>query len=97
MSELQAGVYKHYKGGLYLLIGTAEHTETQERLVVYVPLGVRAGARIRARPYGMFVDHVDIRGMRVPRFMYIGEDVDPAVAHWYDPLSGYRGADRVDT
>ncbi len=97
MSELQAGVYKHYKGGLYLLLGIAEHTETHERLVVYVPLSVRAGAKMQARPYGMFVGHVEIRGMIVPRFMYIGEEVDPAVARWYDPLSGYRGADRVDS
>ncbi len=97
MSELQAGVYKHYKGGLYLLIGIAEHTETNERLVVYVPLGVRAGAGLQARPYGMFVSDVVIRSMKVHRFMYIGPEVDPAVAHWYDPLSGYRGADRADT
>lgn len=96
MNELRAGIYKHYKGGLYLLLGVAEHSETDEKLVVYVPLGVDAGSGMKVRPYSMFIDTLTVRGMQVPRFLYIGDTVDPAVARWYDALSGYRGADRVD-
>ena len=31
----QPGKYRHYKGGDYQVIGTARHSETDERLVVY--------------------------------------------------------------
>lgn len=92
-----AGIYKHYKGGLYLLLGVAEHSETDERMVVYVPLGVKSGARMKVRPYDMFRGTVTVKGNTVPRFLYIGQEVDPAVARWYDHLSGYKGADRDDT
>lgn len=31
-------IYKHYKGGKYILLNTATHSETKERLVVYKSL-----------------------------------------------------------
>ena len=96
MTELPSGVYKHYKGGLYLLLGLAEHTETGERLVVYVPLGVRSGPRLQARPLDMFHESVTVGGILKPRFVYIGSEVDPVFSQFYDPLSGYQGGDRVD-
>lgn len=96
MSDLAAGVYKHYKGGLYMLLGVAEHTETGERLVVYVPLAVQPGAPIKVRPYGMFTDQVTIDGITKPRFVHIGQAVGDVFAQFYDAKSGYRGGDRVD-
>ena len=48
---MNAGVYRHYKGGFYQLIGIAEHTETKEPLVVYIALDpTKPGPRIRCRP-----------------------------------------------
>ena len=32
------GIYKHYKGNLYELIGIANHSETLEKMVVYKAL-----------------------------------------------------------
>jgi hypothetical protein len=32
------GVYEHYKGHLYFVLGHARHTETDEELTIYVPL-----------------------------------------------------------
>jgi len=32
---LRTGVYRHYKGNLYEVIGTAKHTETLEAMVCY--------------------------------------------------------------
>ncbi|MDB5181589.1 MAG: hypothetical protein JWP13_352 [Candidatus Saccharibacteria bacterium] len=96
MNELKAGVYKHYKGGLYMVLGTARHSESREKLVAYIPLGVKAGPRMTVRPYGMFFEDVIVQGRQIPRFTYIGEDVEEPVADWYDSLSGYKGADRVD-
>jgi hypothetical protein len=50
MTELRSGVYRHYKGDHYQLIGVGEHTETHEPMVVYVALHARPGPRIRIRP-----------------------------------------------
>jgi hypothetical protein len=96
MNQLYAGVYKHYKGGLYLILGAARHSETEERLVAYVPLYVRVGPRIVVRPYDTFFETVTVKDVKKPRFMYIGESIDEVFNQFYDPLSGYKGADRVD-
>jgi hypothetical protein len=96
MSDLRAGVYRHYKGGLYLVLGVARHSETEEKLVAYVPLGVVSKPRIVVRPYGMFFEDVEINGKQKPRFLYIGEYPDENIASQYDKLSGYKGSDRVD-
>ncbi len=50
MKGLKAGVYKHYEGLLVLVVGVARHSETEEKLVAYVPLGVKAKPRITVRP-----------------------------------------------
>jgi hypothetical protein len=96
MSELQAGIYRHYKGALYLMLGVAKHSETDEKFVAYVPLGVQKGPRITVRPYGMFFETVEINGEQKPRFEYIDETISPELAAQYDHLSGYKGADRID-
>ncbi|MCA9340878.1 MAG: DUF1653 domain-containing protein, partial [Candidatus Saccharibacteria bacterium] len=32
---IKTGTYRHYKGNLYEVLGTARHSETEEMLVVY--------------------------------------------------------------
>ena len=65
MSELPAlpdtplGLYRHYKGGEYEVIGVARHSETNEPLVVY-------------RPHAMFFEAVEVDGERRARFEKIG-------------------------
>lgn len=47
---------------LYVIIGTAVHTETGERLMLYKPLyepPCLAGVDTAARPYDMFMSEVD--------------------------------------
>lgn len=97
MNKLQAGIYKHYKGGLYMVLGVAQHSETQEKLVAYIQLSGAQGAKIWVRPYKMFFEEVIADGVMKPRFMYIGESVEPVFAKFYDPLGGYSGADRVNS
>ena len=70
---MQSGIYQHYKGKHYLVLGTAHHSETQERLVVYIPLYEHAGEPMAVRPYDMFFEDVEVEGKRVPRFRFIGE------------------------
>ena len=73
--SIMAGVYRHYKGGYYQVLGVGEHTETHERVVVYVALdAAMPGPRIRVRP----LDGPE--GFTTPacgaaRFSYIGPEV----------------------
>ena len=66
MPELEPGTYRHYKGNLYEVIGTATHSETEETLVVYRPLYGAGGLWVR--PLEMFLSDVEVDGVRVPRF-----------------------------
>jgi hypothetical protein len=75
MHEIIPGIYEHYKGRKYLVIGTAAHSETLERLVVYVPLYDSPGPRLWVRPRAMFAETVEIDGKPVARFRYIGQEI----------------------
>ncbi|HEY8914269.1 DUF1653 domain-containing protein [Lacisediminihabitans sp.] len=66
MSELQPGLYRHYKGNLYDVVGTATHSETEETLVVYRALYGDNGLWVR--PLAMFRETVEIDGQSVRRF-----------------------------
>jgi hypothetical protein len=56
------GIYQHFKGGLYRVIGTARHTETEEIFVVYENFD----GQLWARPEAMFESLVP--GTNQPRF-----------------------------
>ena len=75
MDEITPGIYEHYKGRKYLVLGTAAHSETLERLVVYVPLYDSPGPRLWVRPCAMFGETVVVEGVTVPRFRYLGQEI----------------------
>lgn len=60
------GLYRHYKGLLYEVLGTARHSETLEPLTLYRALYGEHGLWVR--PAAMFNEEVDINGVRQPRF-----------------------------
>ena len=48
------GRYRHYKGGLYEVVGTVRHSETLEPLTLYRALDGEGGLWVR--PAAMFND-----------------------------------------
>ncbi|WP_439888136.1 DUF1653 domain-containing protein [Pseudomonas sp. MBLB4123] len=67
--QLQAGLYRHYKGPEYRVLGVARHSETEQQLVVYQALYGDFGLWVR--PLSMFCEEVEVDGRRVPRFALI--------------------------
>ena len=87
--DLKAGLYRHYKGGIYQVLGIAEHSETGEHLVIYVSLAPLPGPRIRARPVHMWNDDIAWPDKVIrPRFSYIGTEIEAEAlekrSHDYD-------------
>lgn len=94
MSEdLLAGVYRHYTGLIVLVLGTARHSETEEKFVVYVPLGPKKGPRLTIRPFKMFFEEVEIKGQKQPRFSYAGAEMPEKLAgeYYFTHGWGYPG------
>jgi hypothetical protein len=70
-AEPRAGIYRHYKGNAYRVVGLARHSENLEPLVVYEALYGERGLWVR--PAAMFVEHVSVDGKEVPRFARVGD------------------------
>jgi hypothetical protein len=66
------GIYRHFKGNEYKVIGLARHSETMEELVVYQALYGERGLWVR--PVTMFLDQVEKEGKIMPRFEFIGKE-----------------------
>lgn len=60
--------FRHYKGGDYLLLGTATHEPTGELMVIYQGI---ADGKVWVRPHSNFYEGVPVDGARVPRFKEI--------------------------
>lgn len=69
-ADLPPGVYRHFKGGLYDVLGVAVDTETGGRTVVYIPQTGEYTGLLRSRDAIMFADDVDRPEIpyRGPRF-----------------------------
>ena len=70
LAEIPTGRYRHYKGGLYEVLGVARHSETEEEMVVYRVLYGAGGLWVR--PKKMFLEPALLGGAPVPRFRYLG-------------------------
>ena len=66
LQTIPQGIYRHYKGSLYQVLHTAQHSETEEALVVYRCLYGEYGVWVR--PLSMFSETVEVEGKQVPRF-----------------------------
>lgn len=69
LPQATLGIYRHYKGGEYEVLGVVRHSETNEALVLYRPLYNNSGSWVR--PYGMFFEQVHHQGVSTPRFALV--------------------------
>ena len=68
---IKHGIYRHFKGNKYEVIGTAKHSETLEEMVVYRALYGEFGLWVR--PASMWEETVERDGKTYQRFTYIGD------------------------
>ena len=69
--ETPPGLYRHYKGGQYRVLGTVRHSETLEPLTLYQALYGQQGLWVR--PAAMFAETIEVEGQRQARFARIGD------------------------
>ncbi len=70
--SLQPGLYRHYKGQQYRVVGVARHSETEEELVVYQALYGEFGLWVR--PLSMFTETVQVDGEQIARFALVSAE-----------------------
>ena len=71
MQEIKPGLWKHFKGNQYRVLGVALHSETGEELVVYQALYGQRGLWVR--PAAMWLEQVEREGYSGPRFVRLGD------------------------
>ena len=59
MRKIKYGIYRHFKGNHYRVLKVAQHTETNEELVIYECIEGDNIGRVFARPLEMFLSEVD--------------------------------------
>lgn len=69
--KIRPGIYRHYKGKLYRVIGVAKHTETEEELVMYELLYQNDWSRFAVRSPREFFEKVRVKGKLQPRFQFL--------------------------
>ena len=84
---IPSGIWKHYKGGYYQVLGVGAHSETKQLMVVYVSLnGIDLpGPRMRIRPLNgpegfltparIWESPARIHKCEVPRFEFVGNEI----------------------
>jgi hypothetical protein len=74
MTEIKLGIYEHYKGKKYEVIGIARHSETLEELVVYKALYQSKDFgknSLWVRPKLMFSETINFNNQEIPRFKFV--------------------------
>lgn len=66
LPSLPHGLYQHYKGARYEVVGVVRHSETLEPLVLYRPID--GDGALWVRPFAMFEEWVEVNGQKVRRF-----------------------------
>lgn len=98
MADIVRGRYRHFKGGVYIVLGTATHSETGEELVIYhkATSGLFVSDEERklwARPAKMWNETVFRHGSEKQRFELLNTipaaDVSPVRHGRWIPAQDY--------
>ncbi|KKQ67450.1 MAG: hypothetical protein US86_C0001G0377 [Candidatus Daviesbacteria bacterium GW2011_GWA2_38_24] len=73
MPNVKPGIYEHFKGMRYRVLGVAKHSETLEEFVVYEALYDNPEGKLWIRPKEMFLETVERDGKVTPRFKFLDE------------------------
>ncbi len=68
---MKKGIYRHFKGGMYEVLGIAIHSETEEEMVIYRSLKNNS---LWVRPKKMWEEKIEREGKIYQRFIYIGDN-----------------------
>lgn len=68
---MKKGIYRHFKGGMYEVLGIAIHSETEEKMVIYRSLKNNS---LWVRPKKMWEEKIEREGKIYQRFIYIGDN-----------------------
>jgi len=72
MEKIKLGKYRHYKGNLYNVIGTAKHSETLDDYVIYEALYDNKVSKVWIRPLKMFTEKIKVDDKLIDRFEFVG-------------------------
>ena len=67
---IEPGLYRHFKGGLYTVVGVATDSETEQPVVVYRS----ADGRLWVRPATMWSELVEHDGATLTRFAPVADE-----------------------
>ena len=65
---IKKGIYKHFRGNLYMVLDIARHSETEEEHVVYRAI---KDDSLCIRPLSMFDEVIEHDGKTVKRFEFV--------------------------
>jgi hypothetical protein len=69
--DIKPGIYRHYKGKDYRVIGLVRHSETLEEMVLYEALYDNDLGKLWVRPAKMFMENIVKDNYSGPRFKFI--------------------------
>jgi hypothetical protein len=70
---VKLGVYEHYKGGHYRVVGIASLEDTEDPVVIYEALYDNNVSKLWARSVESFEESVVVDNAERPRFKFIAE------------------------
>ena len=73
---VKLGIYQHFRGNYYQVLGISRHSETLEEFVTYQALYGDFGMWVR--PVHMFTEKVEHESTQVPRFAFVSDGVAQA-------------------
>jgi hypothetical protein len=72
-SGIKLGVYEHYTGNKYEVIGVAKRKDKDTKEEFVVLRALFNGYDMWVRPLDTFHDEVEVNGNKVPRYKYVGD------------------------